>query len=884
MIQKLLHTITLIFILSFTAQGTHLVGGEIYYECVGPNTYKIYLKIYRDCAGIDFDDEASVAIYSIDNGVNVLHSVEELIFPGSTQLPVVLNNPCLTAPPSICTELAVYTRTIVLPNNPEGYNIVHQRCCRNSGILNIVDPGDQGNTYMTYIPGDISCNNSAYFAQDPPLALCANEPFVYNHSAIDPDGDVLTYEFYTPLDGGGVANPKPSTPLPPPYTNVPWQGGFSTNNQITANPAFTINPTTGVISGTPTQPGLYVVGILVKEYRNGVLINENRRDYQFTVVNCAPVVSANFNDQNSFCDGQLTRTFSNSSFGATHYKWDFGVSGTLADTSNQTNPTFTFPSEGSYDVTLIVNPGWPCSDTMVKTYHLYAPISGGFNILSDLEQCKNSASYDFEAFGDHSSAATITWDFGNGASPATSNQPVVNGVTYTSHGVKTITLTVEENGCSFTETKTVTVLAQPQAILTDAIICNGLTVSFPNTSIDASTFLWDFGVAGTTTDVSTDQVPVFTFPTSGDYLITLIANPGSDCSDTVTAWYKVKEAFDPVINTNAHQCLNGNSFDFNLTGKYSDNATFKWSFGSSASQPSSTVEQPQNIVFNTVGIHTVTLNIVDEGCAEFVEFEVTVYPEVSIDFEGETEGCAPVAVNFTDLSYSFDKLDYFWDFGDGNTSTEQHPTHTYETPGVYDVTLTIVSDTGCATTLTLTKENFVTVYEVPTANFDVTPEEVTVFHPEVTLRDYSRGGNFLYYVVDGVDTLYDPNTTYNFVESGDRTITQYIQNEFGCVTTLTKTVYVEPTTTAYVPNAFSPNGDGVNDFFIPVIKDVTEYELFIFNRWGNIIFNSTKLEEGWDGNNQNGNQAQQDVYVYRIRYRNVDGFFEIKEGHVTLIK
>ena len=478
----------------------------------------------------------------------------------------------------------------------------------------------------------------------------------------------------------------------------------------------------------------------------------------------------------------------------------------------------------------------------------------------------------------------MTWNFGSGASQTTSNDIAPKNISYATAGVKTITVTVEENGCVVTQQKSISILEKPTAILTDEIICKDLTVNFQNLSTNTNSYSWDFGVIGSNTDTSRAASPVFTFPGSGDYLVTLIANPDSGCSDTATAWYRLKGNFDLNVDVGIPQCITNNSFDFNLTGKYSSNATFQWTFGSSASQPSSTVEQPQNIVFNTVGIHTVTLNIVDEGCAEFVEFEVTVYPEVSIDFEGETEGCTPVTVNFTDLSYSLDKLDYFWDFGDGNTSTEQHPIHTYENPGVYDVTLTVVSDTGCATTLTITKQNFVTVYEVPTANFDVTPQEVTVFHPEVTLTDYSRGGNFLYYVVDGVDTLYDPNTTYSFVESGDRMITLYIQNEFGCVTTLTKTVYVEPTTTAYVPNAFSPNGDGVNDFFIPVIKDVTEYELFIFNRWGNIIFNSTKLEEGWDGNNQNGNQAQQDVYVYRIRYRNVDGFFETKEGHVTLIK
>ena len=138
---------------------------------------------------------------------------------------------------------------------------------------------------------------------------------------------------------------------------------------------MSINPVTGILTAYPVDIGQFVAGICVKEYRNGVLIGENRRDFQFNVVNCNPTVKAIFNpttvsqplgiDSVVVC-GQLNVAFSNTSINDNLRKWDFGDLTTTSDTSTQKNPTYIFLGVGVYKVTLIVNPGSNCSDTTYK--------------------------------------------------------------------------------------------------------------------------------------------------------------------------------------------------------------------------------------------------------------------------------------------------------------------------------------------------------------------------------------------------------------------------------------------------------------------------------------------------------------------------------------
>ena len=304
---------------------THIVGGELTYECLGNNDYRIKLKVYRDCYnGVPpFDNPAHVTIFN-SNG-NVLQTLQ-LPFPGSIVLPPTVNNPCFTPPTNVCVEEAIYTQIVNLPPIAGGYTLAYQRCCRNNSILNIVDPGNAGTTYTAYIPGSnvATCNSNPYFNYFPPIFLCAGVPLNFDHSATDINGDSLVYSLCDPYVGASATNPIPTTMSPPPYGYVTWNSPYSGSYPLSSSPALSIHPQTGLLTGTANMIGQWVVGVCVREYRNGVLLSENKRDFQFNVVNCPGLVVASIPGQQFFCDGFLVN-FSNTSYNASSYLWDFGV-------------------------------------------------------------------------------------------------------------------------------------------------------------------------------------------------------------------------------------------------------------------------------------------------------------------------------------------------------------------------------------------------------------------------------------------------------------------------------------------------------------------------------------------------------------------------------
>jgi len=285
--KKVLASVSLLFlVIGHSCFATHIVGGEIFYKCLGNNDYEVTLKVYRDCINgqAPFDNPAAVGVFDA-NGT--LITTMMLPLPGSTPLPVTLNNPCYVPPANVCVEEAVYVGNVNLPPIAGGYYLSYQRCCRNNTILNLVNPGNVGATYMGFIPdpATVSCNSAPHYNNFPPLFLCAGLPLVFDHSATDPDGDSLAYELCDPYDGATAVSPMPVPPAAPPYGYVPFDAvsGYSGSYPMSANPALAIDPVTGLLTGTPNMIGQWVVGVCVKEYRHGVLLSTNKRDFQFNI-------------------------------------------------------------------------------------------------------------------------------------------------------------------------------------------------------------------------------------------------------------------------------------------------------------------------------------------------------------------------------------------------------------------------------------------------------------------------------------------------------------------------------------------------------------------------------------------------------------------------
>lgn len=290
-------------------KATHIAGAELVYYCVGTGRYNVKLTLYRDCNGeAPFDDFA--VLHAFDAGTNALVNTFSIPRPNNTPL---INPPnwsaCVGTVPPFCVQIGVYESQILLPPNANGYYVGWARCCRNNNLTNLSQPECEGITLLANIPSfnQFGCNSMPQFNNTPSLFLCAGEPFYFDHSATDPDGDSLVYELSHPysglnIAGQGAGNPNgfPCGPAlsptvggnnpmgPTPYRNIVWGSGYSTANPFGPGSSISINSQTGFLSAQPASPGIYLLAISVKEYRNGILLSENKRDFQFYVVNCLP--------------------------------------------------------------------------------------------------------------------------------------------------------------------------------------------------------------------------------------------------------------------------------------------------------------------------------------------------------------------------------------------------------------------------------------------------------------------------------------------------------------------------------------------------------------------------------------------------------------------
>ncbi|MDC1221857.1 PKD domain-containing protein, partial [Salibacteraceae bacterium] len=345
------------------SDASHLVGGEISYEQINGDTYVVSLRMYRDCyaSGVNvatkFDHRVNISIYDASN--NQLIRVLQIERPNdSLRLPLVVEVPCLPDPPDICILEIVYSDTLIINVPPNGLYLVNQRCCRTPDVLNFVNPKQFGSTYSTYIPGSnlYRDNSSPTFNEVPPIALCAGIYLNLDYSATDKDSDSLYYDLCTPYHGGGsnasLVSSAPDTPAAPPFDTISWKNSFDKNYQISSSPAFEIDHSTGIISGRPDQLGTYAFAVCVTEYRHGLKLSENKRDFQMEVTPCDVEAAAAIDSAVEECIGLQIQFYNKSTLGKYFY-WDFGDLSTTIDTSSKSNPTYTYPDTGFYTIRLI---------------------------------------------------------------------------------------------------------------------------------------------------------------------------------------------------------------------------------------------------------------------------------------------------------------------------------------------------------------------------------------------------------------------------------------------------------------------------------------------------------------------------------------------------
>jgi gliding motility-associated-like protein len=649
-VRQILSVLCFFFVmLSFTpaAHARHIIGGEITYECLGwvnndPSTnlriYQFKMIIYRDClgGGADFDSApfsftpATVTIYQGTNTTPI--DVFSLNAPTETFIQPNPGNSCVIVPPNICVEEGIYIFPLVeLPVIDETYSIVYQRCCRNNTISNILNPGGSGATYVMELTpqAQATCNNSPTFNDFPPIVLCANQDFVFDHSATDTEGDQLIYEFCTPFLGGGpdTYNPfseggvAPNPDAPPPYDPVNFSvPNYSFLEPLGTNSSISINTNTGIITGVPNLIGQFVVGVCVYEYRNGELLSVTRRDFQFNVTDCEVTVFADIEEDDiingrdlvvNSC-GENTVTLINTSFQEEfidEFRWEFILDGQTIDVFSEWNPTITFPGAGQYVGRLILNPGEDCGDTARLRVNIFPDVEADFSF--EYDTCVSGpVAFTDESFSEIDAITNWNWQFGD-ARGSSGRDPMH---IYNDPGDYEVQLRVTDvNGCQDSISQDVSYYPVPALIVvapSSFLGCAPASIFFDNLSEpidDSYSLFWEFGDGGTSEEVS----PSYLYETSGTYSVALNITSPIGCS-TDTIFEDLIEITDPPIA------------DFTFTPEETDNFNpeiqfFDASIGASRwywnfDQRATAIDPNPVYSFLDTGLQVVTL-IVEDGLA-----------------------------------------------------------------------------------------------------------------------------------------------------------------------------------------------------------------------------------------------------------------------------
>lgn len=603
--------------LSFPSYATHIVGGEMGYTCLGNNQYEIRLTIYRDCffgnPDAYFDDPASIGVFDVNN---VLLQDIRVDLMGDDTLSPVLTNECLVIPPTVCVHTTTYRTVVELLPRPGGYQLAYQRCCRNQTIANIIDPLATGATYGVTISERAlqECNSSAEFLQWPPLYICANEPIIFDQSAIDADGDSIVYRLCTPLEGATPEIPRPQPPNNPPYQEITWNDPpYNVNNMLNGLPGgvpLQIDSQTGLLTGTPNTVGQFVVGICAEEYRDGELISTSRRDFQYNVGVCGQTTAAFFSPEIQ-CDG-LEVTVLNESLGTDNYLWVFGDPAAPLGTSNALSPTFIFPDTGLYDITLIAAPGEVCADTFSRQIQLLPlTLNPAFSI--DTLSCGDSLVLQINDLSTDEFSTITSWEWS------------VNGVVFSNEPSPQLVITVEgdysiellltaENGCQNEAAAALTdVVFIRESLSTDTLlICPGETINL--NPIFIADLIYEWSPAESLNNPSLpnpDASPDET--TTYDLVLT---DPTSGCTSDRQITVVVSEPLEVELSPDLTTCEEFVS----LSASSNTGVRYLWSIFPDLSAE---VIEGQNITVSPIGEETYYLLVVDAADCELLD-SVTV--------------------------------------------------------------------------------------------------------------------------------------------------------------------------------------------------------------------------------------------------------------------
>lgn len=550
----------------------------------------------------------------------------------------------------------------------------------------------------------------------------------------------------------------------------------------------------------------------------------------------------------SLCDGSANVTASNGT-GPYTYSWSSGGTGTTESNLCAGNYNITVTDANNCTVTQAVTVTQPPGMTLAMSSA--APVCTACNGSATVTTSGGSAPYSY------------SWNTG-GINATEGNLCA---------GSYTVDVT-DANGCPLSASVTLTanmITVTSTSAVTNATCngdCNGIASVTPTDGTAPYTYAWTSGGSSATetglcagsytvdiTDVNGclgSQTVTVTQPT----VLSLIANPGS----TICA------------GTTANLLANASGG--------TPNYTYTWTPGPI---------NGGNVNVTPAATTTYTVNATDaNGCAcpqQTVTVNVNPLPTVAFTSDIQS-GCVPVCVTFTDNTSGAQSQT--WNFGDGNTATGGISQHCYPSAGQYNVTLTVTDNNGCINTVVM--PSYVNAYPVPSAGFTYDPPFADLLNPTITFSDASTGAGSFFWSFGDINnsSSTQQNPMFSYPDSGFYQVTHIVSNSYGCSDTTSDIIHINGIQTLYAPNAFTPNHDGLNDVFNVkgMNLDPNDFQLLVYDRWGNLIFTTNDLNAGWDGHANGGDEiAQIDVYVWKVRGRSLIDLHEIFAiGSVSLIR
>lgn len=575
-------------------------------------------------------------------------------------------------------------------------------------------------------------------------------------------------------------------------------------------------------------------------------------------VNFTPGPTANAGNDVSICYGNVT---SLNASGGINYVW--------LPTAGLSNPFVSNPVASptvTTVYTVMVTDANNCTSGDDIAVTVFPRPTANFSVTSS---CFNNPNQ----FTDLSSGGNImhwNWDFGDGIIDSIQNP----SHTYNTAGTFTATLIVTTTeGCKDTISLPVNVYPLPFVSFSSTTVCVGNPTCFTDmTSISSgtiTTWSWNFGDPNSgPNNISNAQHPCHVFSAVGTYNVLLTVTSNFGCQSTTL--FPATVLAPPVAAFSASSvCLNSPTvFTNNSVG----GMQWFWQFGDGNT---STQQHPSHTYLG-YGNYIVTLIVSSSpNCADTIMDTVTVNPIPIVNFVSDTV-CMGDTTSFLDLSFipSGTISQWFWNFGNGHTSSLQNPQHVFSYAGNHTVTLTAVSNNGCSVTV----PGSVLVHPLPVADFSSSPPPVGLLVDVVEFTDLSSGSvvQWFWDFGDG-DTTSQQNPSHLYSDTGIYIVTLVAISDKGCRDTV-RYPYEIRDFAFYIPSAFTPNEDGKNDFFFAKGIGIKEFEMWIFDRWGNMIFycktndSPEKFPCLWDGIVKGGNSdkpVQQDVYVWKIRFINI---------------